>query len=53
MRVCLRGVAGAATSTAPARVLTTNSFKIGYSPGTIRWAVVVPAFMIHTPPLAA
>src|SRR5208282_5995897 len=29
---------------------TTNSDSVAYSPGVMRWAVEVPAFMIHTPP---
>src|SRR5437667_9738643 len=33
-----------------ARTLTIGGFKRAYWPGIMRCAVVVPAFMIHTPP---
>src|SRR5580704_11337102 len=64
VNVCLPG--GAAASAAMARRLTDKGFTAGpppdlhagrnfklplyYSPGVMRCAVVVPAFMIQTPP---
>ena len=41
---------GATCRAATARRLTTRSFVRAYCPGIIRWAVVVPAFMMNTPP---
>jgi hypothetical protein len=37
------------TAFQPCRPVPVRS-RSSYSPGVMRWAVVVPAFMIHTPP---
>ena len=53
VNVCVRGAADtAATRSTLERRIRTGTLRVvaAYSPGVMMWAVVVPAFMIHTPP---